>query len=109
MGRNTAAKVRVVERMAKKISAEPRWPAANGSSPASISVDVLQDHDGIVHHQARGQHDGQQGKDVDGETAREHEEERAEQGDGQGDDGNERGPPIPEEDEDDQHDQGEAR
>ena len=45
-------------------------------------VDVLQDDDGIVHHQADGQHQGQQGKDIDGEAQAPEGEEGGDEGNG---------------------------
>jgi hypothetical protein len=54
---------------AKPISRAPLIAAENGSRPfLDVPEDVLQHHDGVVHHQADGQHQRQQGQRVDGEA-----------------------------------------
>ena len=54
-------------------------------------MDVLQHHDGVVHHQANGQHQGQQGQGVDGKPKQSHQGKGADQTDGDRDQGNDRG------------------
>ena len=53
-----------------------------------VPVDVLQHHDGIVHHQPNRQHQRQQGKRVDGKAGQGHQRKSAHQTHRNGDDGN---------------------
>ena len=70
-----------------------------------VPVDVLEHHDGIVHHQADGQHHGQQTEDIDGEAEHVHDGERADQRDRYGHDRNQHSTPVAQEQEDHQHHQ----
>ena len=65
------------------------------------ALDVLQHHDGVVHHDTDGQHHGEQGQGVNGEAEQPQPGEGADQGDGHGHQGNHRGAPVLQEDEDD--------
>ncbi len=44
-----------------------------------VAVDVLDHHDGVVHHQPDGEHHGKQGEQVDGKAHQQHQEGRADQ------------------------------
>ena len=79
--------------------------AWRGRSPLlQVFLHRLDHHDGVVHHQARGQHQAQQGELVDREAEDLDEGEGADQGDRNGQAGHHRGPPILQKDEqDDQH------
>ena len=59
-----------------------------GSAFLAQPVDVLQHHDGGIHHHADGKGDAGQGYDVDGPTEGRHNDKGADDGnrDGQGDD-----------------------
>ena len=81
IGTNTATSTTVVATTAK---ADLAGAAVGRNQPRlavflHAAVDVLQHHDGVVHHQADGQHQRQQGDDVDGETQRQQHAERGDQ------------------------------
>ena len=66
-----------------------------------VAVDVFQHHDGVVHHQADRQHQPQQGQHVDGEAHGIEEDEGADQRHRDGDERDQRGAPVAQEQEDD--------
>ena len=70
-----------------------------------MPVDVLQHHDGIVHHQADGQHHRQQRQGVDGETHQAHQGKCTDQRHRDGHQRNDGGTQRTQEDKDDQDDQ----
>ena len=68
-------------------------------------LDRLDDHDGVVHDQADGQHQPEQGQRVDGETEQRKQRERADQRDRYGQQRDQGGPPALQEEEDDDDDE----
>ncbi len=77
---------------------------ARGHPLAQIALDVLDDHDGIVDHDADRKHQAEQREVVQREAEARHHEERADQRDRDGDDGDDRGAPgLQEQDDDDHH------
>ena len=70
-----------------------------------IALDVLDHHDGIVDHDADREHQAEQRQVVERESECSHEEEGADQRDRDRHDGNDRGPPRLQEQDDDQHHQ----
>jgi hypothetical protein len=73
-------------------------------SHADVALDVLDDDDGVVHHEADREHDREQRQQVQREAEHLDEEDHADQRQGNGDDGHEHGPERSEEEEDDDHD-----
>ena len=71
-------------------------------------VDVLGHHDRVVHDQTHREHHGQHRQHVDREPGDVHQEERADERDGDHDAGDERHAPVPQEEEDDDDDQHEG-
>ena len=71
-----------------------------------VAEDVLQHHDGVVHHQADGQHERQQREGVDAEARKGHERKHANQADGNRDQRDDRSPQCAQEQE---HHQGHQR
>ena len=59
-------------------------------------------HDGVVHHDTDGQHQREERDEVDRQAEQLHHEEGTDQGDRHGDDGDQRGAPIAQEEEDHQ-------
>ena len=76
-----------------------------GHALLDVAVDVFQHHDGVVHHQADGQHQPQQGQGVDGETQGVEEDEGADQRYRNGHERDQRRPPVAQEHEDHRHHQ----
>src|SRR5271157_199345 len=74
-----------------------------------MALDVFDDDDGIVDHQAGGERDAEQRQSVDGEAQQLDESERTDERDGDRDRRNDGGAPIFEENEDDQDDQEDGR
>ena len=70
-----------------------------------MAVDVLQHDDGVVDHQADGEHQRQQRQRIDGEAEGVHQREGADQRDGNGDERDQRRPDGAEEEENDQDDE----
>ena len=62
------------------------------------ALDVFQHHDGVVHHDADGQHHAEERQGVDGVAQGVHAREGADDGHRHGDAGNQGGPPVLEED-----------
>ncbi len=86
IGMKTAISVAVVESTAKNTCLVPSTAAARGPEPeAALARDVLDDHDGVVDDEAGGQHEREQGQDVDREARRPDRGEGADQRDGHGD------------------------
>ena len=69
-----------------------------------MPLHVLHHHDGVVHHQAHGEHDRKQREQVDGEARHLHQENRSDQRNRDGDHWNEDGPERPQEQKDDDDD-----
>ena len=67
----------------------------------NVALHVLDDHDGVVDHQAGGQRDAEEGERVDGEAEELDEGEGADERDRNGDGGNDGGAPVEQEEEDD--------
>ncbi len=72
---------------------------------AHVALDVLDDDDGVVHHQPGGEHDAEQRQRVDGEIQQLDESEGADQRDRNCDRGNQGAAPVLQEDEHHQHDE----
>ena len=70
-----------------------------------VAVDVLEHDDGVVDHEADGEHEREQGQGVDGEAEGIHQRERADQRYGNRDEGNQRRPDRAQEQEDDENDE----
>ena len=70
-----------------------------------VALDVLDDDDGVVHHQAGGQRDAEERQGVDGEAEELDEAEGADQRDRDGDRGDQRAAPVLQEEEDDEDDE----
>ena len=68
-------------------------------------MDVFQHHDGVVHHQADGQHQPQQGQGVDGEAQGVQKDECTDQRHRDGHEWNQRRPPVAQEQENHRHHQ----
>ena len=68
-------------------------------------LDVLEHHDGVVHHDADGQHQAEQRQVVQAEPGDEHDRERAGQGDRHVDHGQDHRPPVLEEQQHDDRDE----
>jgi hypothetical protein len=64
-----------------------------------FDLDRLHHHDGIVHHDPDGQHQAQQGKDIDGKSDHGKGHEGGQQGNRDGDGGDQGRPPVLDEDE----------
>jgi flagellar basal body rod protein FlgG len=75
-GAYTAARVSVMATTAKPISLALDGGGEGLHAFFDVAVDVLQHHDGVVHHQADGQHQRQQGEGVDGEAEQRHQRKR---------------------------------
>ncbi len=65
-----------------------------------VALDVLDHHDGVVDHDADGQHQAEQGQGVEGEASRQHHREGADQRDRDGQDRDDRRAPALQEDDD---------
>ena len=70
-----------------------------------MTLDVLHDHDGVVHHDADREHQAEEGERVDGEPESEEHREGADDGDRHRDERNEGGAPGLEEQDHHQHDE----
>ena len=68
-----------------------------------VFLHVLDNHDGIIHHQADGQHQGEKGQGVDGEIQQDKGGHGADKRNWHCQKGNDRSPPVLQEDEDDEH------
>ena len=82
-----------------------RVASSGDSAERDVPLDVFHHHDGVIHHDADGQHQPEEGERVDGESERVHHGEGADERDrhrGQRDD---RGPPRLQEKDDHQHHQ----
>ena len=73
-----------------------------------FDLDRLHHHDGVVHDDTDGQHQAQQGQDVDGEADQGKGHEGGQQGNRNGDGGDQCRPPVLDEDEDHQNHQGQG-
>ena len=106
-GTNTATSTREVAITAPVTSLMAADEALRGVAfpLADVARDVLDHDDGVVHDEAGGERDAEQGQRVDGEAEELHEGEGADQGDGDRDGRDERAAPVLQEDEDHQHDQ----
>src|SRR5205807_2684597 len=62
-------------------------------------------HDGVIHHNADGQHQSEHAGDIDGEAQQREQRERADDRYGNGQQRNQRGAPVLQEDEDDEDDE----
>ena len=63
-----------------------------------VVLHSLHHHDGVIHHQADGQHQPEEGQSVDGEAQQGEDRKGADEGNGHGNHGNERGAPVLQED-----------
>src|SRR5690606_28287082 len=70
---------------------------------AQVTLDVLDHDDGVVHHDADREHDGQEREQVDGESENLHQEHRADERDGDGHGRHHHGAEGAEEEEDHDH------
>ena len=105
-GAYTATSVSVIVTTAKPISRAPRIAGRERvHALLDVAEDVLQHHDGVVHHQADRQHQRQQRQRVDGEAEQRHQGEGADQADRDRDDRDDRGAHRAQEHEDHQRHQ----
>ena len=103
MGMNTAISEMLMESTVKPISREPFSAASIGRHARfEIARDVLDHHDGVVHHEAGGDGQRHQREIVERVTEQIHHPEGADERQRHGDAGNERGPDAAQKDEDDQ-------
>ena len=104
VGTNTESSTRVMAMIGPVTWVIAFSVASAGREVGLVLEDVLDrlDHDdGVVDHDADRQHQGQQRDGVGREAQRQHDGEGADQRHRHGDDGNERGAQVAEEDEDD--------
>ena len=73
-----------------------------------MPLHVFDHDDGVVHHEADGEHEAEQADRVDGEAHCQQERQRSDQRDGDGDGRNERRAPVLQEDEDNTDHQGQC-
>ena len=69
-----------------------------------VALDVLDDHDGVVHHQAGGQRNAEESERIDGKAKNFDESEGSDQRNRNGDGGDDGGAPIQQKEEDDADD-----
>ena len=110
-GVNTATSEMVVAITAKAISRVPLMAAVSGSLAQLllVPVGVLQHDDRVVHHDADGEREGEQGEVVDREAEEVHDREGRDDGRRDREARDDRRPQVPQEDEDDDHDQAARR
>ena len=72
-----------------------------------VVLDGFDDDDGVVHDEADGEHEAKERKRIDGEAEQREDDERADEGDRHGEQGNESGAPALQKDVDDEDDEGE--
>ena len=102
-GTNTAIRVAVVAITAKPISRAPSKEASSGGWPfLDAPVHVLDLDDGVVHHDADGEHDGEQRQHVDRCAEEGHHHEGRRDGDRDRHHGHDGGAPVAQEDQDDE-------
>src|SRR5690554_3376685 len=75
----------------------------------NFGVNVLHNHNGVVHYQTNGQYYGQKGEDVDGKAGHIHDKEGANERYGYGKGGNERGTPVAQKHKNNEHHQGKGQ
>ena len=78
---------------------------ARGEALRNVALDVFNHDDGVVHHDADGEHETEQRQIVQRKAEHRHEEERTDERYRNGDEGNDRSPPRLQEYDHDQHDQ----
>src|SRR5690554_2243315 len=71
----------------------------------NFGVNVLHNHNGVVHYQTNGQYYSQEGEDVDGKTGHIHDKEGTDERYGYGKGGNERGTPVAQKHKNNEHHQ----
>src|SRR5690554_5548449 len=74
-----------------------------------FGVNVLHNHNGVVHYQTNGQYYGQKGEDVDGKAGHIHDKEGTDERYGYGKGGNERGTPVAQKHKNNEHHQGKGQ
>ena len=105
-GMKTAARDRVMERMVKPISREPSQGRLHRRLPhLHVADDVLQHHDGVVHHETHREGQRHQGEVVQAEAQQVHHREGPDQRHRQRQAGDHGGREVPQEEEDHQHHQ----
>ncbi len=78
---------------------------AGGQALLDVVLDGLHHDDGVVDHEADGEHEAEQGEGIDGEAEQGKDRERAHQGHWHGQEGDEGGPQALQKDEDDDDDE----
>ena len=105
-GMNTAISEKLIDSTVKPISREPLSAASiGGIAVLDVPVDVLDDDDRVVDHEADRDRERHQRQVVEAEIEQIHRRERAEQRQRHGDARNQRRPEIAQEQQDHQHDQ----
>lgn len=80
-----------------------RW-LRPGTALLDIALDIFHHHDGVIDHDADGKHEAEKAERIDGEAEHIHHRERADDGDGNGDQRDDGGAPcLQEQDNDDHH------
>ncbi len=106
-GMRTAMSEMVRERMVKPICFDPLRAACSGLSPCFyVPRDVLDHDDGVIDDKARRDGEGHQGEVVEAEPQEIHGAEGADEREGHGHARDDRGGQVPQEQEDDEHDEG---
>ena len=108
VGMNTADRMMAMAMTGPETSSMPLSAASLGDKPLlDVVLHDLDDHDGVVHHQADGQHQAEERQRVDGEAEQREQRERADQRHRHRQQRDERRAPALQEDEhhdDDEHD-----
>jgi hypothetical protein len=103
-GTKTAISTSDVAITALVTSTSPRrWPCADRNAQRNVTLNILDDYDGVVNHQAGGKGDAEERERVDGEAEYLDEREGADERDWDGDRGNDGCAPV-EQEEEDHHD-----
>ena len=105
IGMNTATSDRLMDSTVKPTSRDPRSAAHRRHATLDVAHDVLQHHDGVVHHEAGGHDQRHQRDRVQRVAAQVHDAEGADQRHRHRDAGDQRGAPAAQEQQHHQHHQ----
>ena len=105
-GMKTATSESVIERIVKPISREPSSAASQHRLPhLHVAHDVLEHHDGVVHHEADRERERHQRQVVEAVAEQVHHREGADERHRQREARDDGGREVPQEEEDHQHDE----
>ena len=108
-GMNTATSEKVMERMVNPISRAALMAASmRDLAHLHVADDVLQHHDGVIHHEAHGKRERHEREVVQAVAQQVHHGERADDGERHGAAGNQGGGEVAQEEEDHQDDDGDG-